>query len=187
MASWDRDASGCISLTNVIGNVALDIAPSQTMTFGLWVVIVDSVAYPGSRDFSMVTVSIDSQYLIQKVKHNKFSHLSFGHGVAITFTATNENNQLHLYGNTQEAVNYTIYRFWSNLSYEATTGVTSGEYGSATTVPQVLVDSYGRLVNVQDILITPDWVNITGKPTTVALSGLVDALSTSSLIDCGSF
>src|ERR1035437_10282513 len=98
MTSWNRDSSGCITLSNVLGKVLLDLAPSETMTFGLWIVIADSVANTGSRDFCMVTVSIDSQVTVQQVKHNRFSHLSFGQGVDITFEANYASNQLYLYG-----------------------------------------------------------------------------------------
>ena len=185
--TWNRNSSGCINIANTTGKTTLDVASSLTMTFGLWIVVVDSVANPNSRDFSMLTVSIKPQSGMQEVKHNKFSHLRFDQGIDITFEAETASDQLFLYGTTSEAVNYTIYRFWSNYSYSDTIDAPAGTYGSSTTVPQILIDSYGRLVDVQDVIITPAWGNITGKPTTVALSGLVDALSTSSVIECGNF
>ena len=187
MANWTRDASGCITIPNVTGRVLLGSAQETNITFGLWVVIADSVAIASNREFGLVTVAIDNQNSQQEVNHNSFSNLRFGGGVHIHFESAYVDNALCLYGVTTEYVNYKIYRFWSNLSYSDPTGVVAGTYGSATTVPQVLVDSFGRLVSIQDVTITADWNNIANKPTTVSLSGLTDVLSTSSVIDCGDY
>jgi hypothetical protein len=61
----------------------------------------------------------------------------------------------------------------------ANTTVTSGAYGSATQTGFFEVDSQGRLVSAGNILITPAWSSITGKPTfaTVATSGSYADLS----------
>jgi hypothetical protein len=134
----------------------------------------------------MVTTTSNATSPNPKIKHNRFSHLSIGSVIHLNFDAQRENGNLNIYSTSQEAVNYSVFRFWSNQSYDDPI-LSEGDYGSSTTTPKILIDSFGRLVDIQNVIITPDWKDVIGKPTTVALSGLVDALSTSSLIDCGVF
>ena len=56
----------------------------------------------------------------------------------------------------------------------ANSGVTAGAYGSATTTPVYTVDAKGRIISSGTALITPAWVNVTGKPTTIAGYGITD-------------
>ena len=55
----------------------------------------------------------------------------------------------------------------------ANTTVTANSYGNATNVPSFTVDGKGRLTAAANVLITPAWASVTGKPTfaTVATSG----------------
>ncbi len=48
------------------------------------------------------------------------------------------------------------FRFFNNLytiAYAATSNVTPGTYGSASVVPQITVDGFGTIVNLQDVTI----------------------------------
>ena len=57
----------------------------------------------------------------------------------------------------------------------ANTSVTAGSYGSATQVGTFTVDSKGRLTASSNILITPAFSSLTGKPTTITGYGITDA------------
>ena len=184
--SWQRNASGATTLSHVVGRACLDTIEANSVTFGIWIIICDLVLYPDRRDFSMITTTLNSSSLSPSIKHNKFAHLSTGAPINYNFEVKREGAVFNLYGTTNEMVNYSVYRFWSNQSYDDPELV-EGIYGSSQTTPQVVIDNFGRLVDIKEVIITPEWGNILGKPTTVALSGLVDALSTSSTLDCGSF
>lgn len=59
-------------------------------------------------------------------------------------------------------------------------GVTAGTYNdSATSVRPFTVDGKGRVTGIETaVTITPDWSNITSKPTTVSGYGITDAVKT---------
>lgn len=57
----------------------------------------------------------------------------------------------------------------------AASGVTAGTAGSATQVPVLTVDTYGRITGFTNTTITPAWTSVTGTPTTVAGYGITDA------------
>lgn len=59
--------------------------------------------------------------------------------------------------------------------YIANTGVTSGTYGSSTQVPILTVNDQGQITNISTSAFTVDFASITGKPTTLAGYGIVDA------------
>lgn len=61
------------------------------------------------------------------------------------------------------------------------TGVNPTTFGSATSSARLTIDAKGRVTAGSTLTITPAWPNVTGKPTTVATSGLTDAVSTSDL------
>lgn len=54
-------------------------------------------------------------------------------------------------------------------------GAGAATYGSATQVPVFTLDAKGRVSAVTPTTITAAWASITGKPTTVASSGITDA------------
>lgn len=66
----------------------------------------------------------------------------------------------------------------SNVSSTLTltnTGVVNGTYSSATQTYALTIDSKGRITSVgAPTTITPDWVNITSKPTTILGYGITD-------------
>lgn len=63
----------------------------------------------------------------------------------------------------------------------ANTAVTSGAYGSSTQVGNFEVDAQGRLVSAGNVLITPAFSSVTGKPTTLAGYGITDGLTAANL------
>ena len=50
-------------------------------------------------------------------------------------------------------------------------GVTAGTYGTATAVPQFVVDAKGRVTSVSNVTVAPAWGSITGIPTSLATGG----------------
>lgn len=63
----------------------------------------------------------------------------------------------------------------------ANTAVISGAYGSSTQVGNFEVDAQGRLVSAGNVLITPAFSSVTGKPTTLAGYGITDGLTAANL------
>lgn len=61
----------------------------------------------------------------------------------------------------------------------ATVNGNVGSFGSATQSLTLTVDGKGRVTAVSAQTVTPAWASITGRPTTVAASGLTDAVATS--------
>jgi len=57
----------------------------------------------------------------------------------------------------------------------APSGVTAATYGSATLVPVITVDAFGRTTSVTTTTIAPSFASITAKPTTLAGYGITDA------------
>ena len=57
-------------------------------------------------------------------------------------------------------------------------GVTSATYGSATQMPIITIDQFGRITAATSQTITPSFASITGKPTTIAGYGITNAVST---------
>ncbi len=60
----------------------------------------------------------------------------------------------------------------------ATVNSNVGTFGSATQIPVVTVNAKGLITGASVTTVTPAWASITGRPTTVAASGLTDAVST---------
>ncbi|MDD2977909.1 hypothetical protein [Aquabacterium sp.] len=63
------------------------------------------------------------------------------------------------------------------------TGVAAGAYGGGAAIPTFTVDAKGRMSQAGSVALT--WGNVGGKPTTVAGSGLTDAMVTSWTITAG--
>jgi len=61
------------------------------------------------------------------------------------------------------------------LANLANTTVSAGVYGNATQTPQYTVDAQGRLTTSSNVTITPAFSSVTGKPTTLAGYGIIDA------------
>lgn len=64
----------------------------------------------------------------------------------------------------------------SSATTLANTAVAAGSYGSATKATTFTVDSKGRLTAANQVTITPAWISVTGKPTTISGYGITDAL-----------
>lgn len=57
-------------------------------------------------------------------------------------------------------------------------GAGAATYGSASQIPVFTLDAKGRVSSVTPTTVAAAWASITGKPTTVATSGLTDAAAT---------
>lgn len=176
--SWQRNTSGVIPVTNVSGRVLLDSLVIGNISFGVWIVVCDSIANSNDREFSIINATISSN---GDISFNRLAHLITGNHIGLFFDVAKENNNLVLYGITNVFVNYNIFRFWSNDSYSSPI-LTNNSYGGGTKIPVISVNTSGEISELQEITNTPNWDDIESKPTTVAESGLIDALSTSSII-----
>ena len=68
-----------------------------------------------------------------------------------------------------------------------TVNTNTGTFGNATYNNGFTVNGKGLITGVATQLITPAWSSITSTPTTIAGYGIVDALSTSSTVDGGTY
>lgn len=59
----------------------------------------------------------------------------------------------------------------------ANSGVSAGTYGSGTAIPAIVVDAKGRITSVSTNTVTPAWLSITSKPTSISGYGITDAVS----------
>jgi hypothetical protein len=59
----------------------------------------------------------------------------------------------------------------------AASGATAGTYGSASMIPTITVDIYGRISSVSATAVAAAWGAVTGKPTTLAGYGITDSVA----------
>lgn len=69
----------------------------------------------------------------------------------------------------------------STVTTLANTGVNSGSYGNNTQAATFTVDSKGRLLAAGVVKITPAFVDVTDKPSTIAGYGITDAINVNQL------
>lgn len=69
----------------------------------------------------------------------------------------------------------------------STVNATTGSFGNVTHAPTFTVNGKGLITSAGTALITPNWSSITNTPTTIAGYGITDGLTTSSIVDGGTY
>lgn len=160
---WLRNSNGVKTISNVSGRILLDTLDIGSIPFGIWIIVCDSILNPNNKEFSILNATIASN---NEITYNRFSHLIIGNHIGLSFDVTKDTTKLAVYGITSTNVNYNIFRFWSNQSYSDPI-LLEGVYGSNTKVPQVVVDSFGRLVDISEVSIT----QANNDPLTISVPG----------------
>lgn len=96
-------------------------------------------------------------------------------GNSATATALQTSRTIAISGDGTWSVNFDGSSNVSSTLTLTNTGVVNGTYSSATQTYALTIDSKGRITSVgAPTTITPDWVNITSKPTTILGYGITD-------------
>lgn len=96
-------------------------------------------------------------------------------GNSATATALQTSRTIAISGDGTWSVNFDGSSNVSSTLTLTNTGVVNGTYSSATQTYSLTIDSKGRITSVgAPTTITPDWVNITSKPTTILGYGITD-------------
>lgn len=96
-------------------------------------------------------------------------------GNSATATALQTSRTIAISGDGTWSVNFDGSSNVSSTLTLTNTGVVNGTYSSATQTYALTIDSKGRITSVgAPTTITPDWANITSKPTTILGYGITD-------------
>lgn len=162
------DANGNFSFAAADGNYDLTISGGGISTLTIPnVILFDGLNVPGTPGaISSVGLSMPGEWTVTG------SPITTGAGtLAVTKVSQTAN---YLYAAPDGSAGAPVFRAMvSNDLPNA--GAGAGSYGSATQVPVFTLDAKGRVSVVTPTTITAAWASITGKPTTVAASGITDA------------